>query len=124
MSWRRLWQEIAAFGKNIASVPLSEIRDRLTAYETRILDIVRADPNGPDEGDSQQADADDEQAPLAGDQPSAEPTDTDEQHPGPDGDNRSEGTPGTETQTGPAPATDTGSGTDPGTAETGGTDAH
>ncbi len=40
--------EIAAFGKNIASVPLSEIRDRLTAYETRILDIVESDPHGPD----------------------------------------------------------------------------
>ena len=35
-----LWQEIAAFGTHITEVPLSEIRARLTAYETQILAII------------------------------------------------------------------------------------
>ncbi len=38
-----LWKEIAEFGAGIATVPLSEIRDRLTAYEAQILEIVEAD---------------------------------------------------------------------------------
>ncbi len=38
-----LWQQIADFAANIATVPLNEIRDRLTAYETQILDIIEAD---------------------------------------------------------------------------------
>jgi putative peptide zinc metalloprotease protein len=38
-----LWREIAAFGTNIATVPLNEIRDRLTEFEGRILDIIEAD---------------------------------------------------------------------------------
>ncbi len=36
-----LWQEIAAFGANIVQVPLNEIRDRLTAFEAQILEIVK-----------------------------------------------------------------------------------
>jgi putative peptide zinc metalloprotease protein len=35
-----LWQEIASFGTHITEVPLSEIRSRLTAYETQILQII------------------------------------------------------------------------------------
>jgi putative peptide zinc metalloprotease protein len=38
-----LWKEIAAFGANIATVPLDEIQERLTAYETEILDIIESD---------------------------------------------------------------------------------
>ena len=38
-----LWREIAAFGTNIATVPLNEIRDRLTEFESKILDIIEAD---------------------------------------------------------------------------------
>ena len=38
-----LWREIAAFGTNIATVPLNEIRDRLTEFEGQILDIIEAD---------------------------------------------------------------------------------
>jgi putative peptide zinc metalloprotease protein len=39
-----LWKEIAAFGDSIQSVPLSELQDRLTAFERRILAIVQRDP--------------------------------------------------------------------------------
>ncbi|MEO5710733.1 MAG: hypothetical protein ABIQ59_13025 [Nocardioidaceae bacterium] len=36
-----LWQQIADFGTHITEVPLSEIRDRLTAYEQQILQSSR-----------------------------------------------------------------------------------
>ena len=36
----RLWEEIAAFGANIADVPLSEIQARLNAFEDQILQII------------------------------------------------------------------------------------
>jgi putative peptide zinc metalloprotease protein len=36
----RLWNEIAAFGANIADVPLSEIQDRLNAHEEQILAVI------------------------------------------------------------------------------------
>lgn len=39
----RLWQEILAFGTAIGSTPLSQIQDRLTAYEQQIIDILEAD---------------------------------------------------------------------------------
>jgi putative peptide zinc metalloprotease protein len=47
-----LWQQIAEFGTHITEVPLSEIRDRLTAYEQQILAIIEKeqgplDPNAP-----------------------------------------------------------------------------
>ncbi len=51
-----LWQEIASFGTHITEVPLSEIRSRLTAYETQIVAIIEK-----------------EQGPLAG-TPTAAPT--------------------------------------------------
>ena len=35
-----LWKQIAAYGANIASVPLDEIQGQLTEYENQILDIV------------------------------------------------------------------------------------
>jgi len=38
-----LWAQIADFGAHITDVPLSEIQDRLTAYEKQILDIIAAD---------------------------------------------------------------------------------
>jgi putative peptide zinc metalloprotease protein len=40
-----LWKEISAFGASIRDVPLSELQDRLTAYERRILAIVQQDPS-------------------------------------------------------------------------------
>lgn len=40
-----LWAEIAAYGRNIQDVPLSEIQARLSDYKDRITAIVMADPN-------------------------------------------------------------------------------
>jgi putative peptide zinc metalloprotease protein len=39
-----LWKEISAFGAAIQGVPLSELQERLTEYERRILAIVQKDP--------------------------------------------------------------------------------
>ncbi len=38
-----IWAELQAFGEQIEDVPLAELRDRLTEFEARILDVVRAD---------------------------------------------------------------------------------
>ncbi|WP_461172372.1 M50 family metallopeptidase [Arthrobacter sp. Z1-9] len=40
-----LWAEIAAYGRNIQNVPLSEIRGRLAAFKEQITAIVQADPS-------------------------------------------------------------------------------
>ncbi len=52
-----LWQQIAEFGTHITEVPLSEIKDRLTAYEQQILDVIEK-----------------EQGPLTPDDPAATPS--------------------------------------------------
>ena len=39
----RLWQEIAAYGANIADVPLSEIQARLNDFEEQIMQIIEKD---------------------------------------------------------------------------------
>lgn len=39
-----LWEEIAAFGRNIHNVPLSEIQAALASYKEQIVAIIRADP--------------------------------------------------------------------------------
>jgi putative peptide zinc metalloprotease protein len=52
-----LWQQIAEFGTHITEVPLSEIKDRLTAYEKQILDVIEK-----------------EQGPLTPDNPAATPS--------------------------------------------------
>jgi putative peptide zinc metalloprotease protein len=36
-----IWAELRAFGERIEDVPLAELRDRLTEFEVRILDVVR-----------------------------------------------------------------------------------
>jgi putative peptide zinc metalloprotease protein len=38
-----IWAELQAFGVQIEGVPLAELRDRLTDFEARILDVVRPD---------------------------------------------------------------------------------
>ena len=38
-----VWAELRAFGEQIEGVPLSELRDRLTEFEERILAVVRED---------------------------------------------------------------------------------
>jgi putative peptide zinc metalloprotease protein len=40
-----LWAEIAAYGRNIQNVPLSEIQSRLEAYKEQITAIIKADPS-------------------------------------------------------------------------------
>ncbi|MFH5821425.1 hypothetical protein [Georgenia sp. AZ-5] len=41
---QELWREIQAFGASVEGMPLSELQARLTAYEERILEIIREDP--------------------------------------------------------------------------------
>jgi putative peptide zinc metalloprotease protein len=41
----RLWVEIAEFGNSIRDRPLSELAKALEGYKSRILEILRADPN-------------------------------------------------------------------------------
>jgi putative peptide zinc metalloprotease protein len=60
-----LWEEIRAFGESIEGVALSELQSRLTDYERRILDIIRADPSAAPVGDSE-APADEPSASPAG----------------------------------------------------------
>jgi len=38
-----VWADLQEFGKHIEDVPLAELRDRLTEFEARILDVVRPD---------------------------------------------------------------------------------
>jgi putative peptide zinc metalloprotease protein len=38
-----VWADLQAFGEQIEGVPLAELRDRLTEFEARILDVVRPD---------------------------------------------------------------------------------
>ena len=38
-----IWAELQEFGQQIEGVPLAELRDRLSDFETRILDVVRPD---------------------------------------------------------------------------------
>ena len=40
-----LWQEIAAYGKDLRNQPLSEIQGRLSAYKEQIMAVIKADPS-------------------------------------------------------------------------------
>ena len=100
-----LWREIAAFGANIATVPLNEIRDRLTEFEGKILDIIEADQASRNDDsatteDDDKIDAGDADLPGQGTQPDD----------------------GTEPSTEPDQAADSGEGSAPedGAADTGG----
>ncbi len=111
-----LWQEIAKFGADIASVPLNEIQDRLSAYESQIMDIIRSDDNAPATDDPVQADdPDNATLPSEGASPSTEPTGTTEDEADTAGSaGESDGETGSDTGTdqGDATGTDTGTGTD------------
>ena len=110
-----LWEEIAEFGTDIATVPLGEIRDRLTAYEQQILDIIEADESAREAGEDAQTAGEEE--PGGGSTPGADPEAEetgDAADPAP--------TPGSEPTSSEPGADDggsTGSGTDPGAPETG-----
>jgi putative peptide zinc metalloprotease protein len=41
-----VWKDLQAFGAHIQDVPLAELRDRLTEFEARILDVVRPAATG------------------------------------------------------------------------------
>jgi putative peptide zinc metalloprotease protein len=62
----KLWRQIAAFGANIADVPLSEIRDRLTAFEKQVVDVIESE-QGPLTDGTDQSSAE----PSAGTSPSS-----------------------------------------------------
>jgi putative peptide zinc metalloprotease protein len=47
-----LWQEIAAYGKDLRNRPLSEIQDRLSAYKDQIMAVIKADPSATPAGSS------------------------------------------------------------------------
>ena len=40
-----LWQEIAAYGKDLRNRPLSEIQGRLSAFKEQIMAVIKADPS-------------------------------------------------------------------------------
>ncbi len=103
-----LWQEIAEFGTHITEVPLSEIRDRLTAYEQQILQVIEkeqgplapGDPAATPSGDSTTAvESSDGASPSAGTTGPAEPTDAASPTAGSTGD------PGTTARAAQAPGT-------------------
>jgi putative peptide zinc metalloprotease protein len=41
-----IWEELQAFGERIEDVPLAELRDRLTDFEGRLLDVVQQSATG------------------------------------------------------------------------------
>lgn len=47
-----LWQEIAAYGKDLRNQPLSEIQGRLSAYRDQIMALIKADPSATPAGSS------------------------------------------------------------------------
>jgi putative peptide zinc metalloprotease protein len=108
-----LWQEIAKFGANIATIPLGEIRDRLSAYESQIMDIIGSDDNAPAQEDPVQAgDPDNATVPSDGASPSAEPTETADNGAGPAEETGGGTGSGPGTDQDDSTGTDTGTGTD------------
>ena len=81
-----IWAELAEFGEQIEEVPLDELRDRLTAYEARILEVVRADA---EVAGADPAEATDPAEPTADDpavdDPTADPSDGSAPSAGPTG---------------------------------------
>ena len=81
-----IWAELAEFGEQIEDVPLDELRDRLTAYEARILEVVRADA---EVAGADPAEATDPAEPTADDpavdDPAADPSDGSAPSAGPTG---------------------------------------
>jgi putative peptide zinc metalloprotease protein len=59
-----VWEELRAFGEQIEGVPLAELRDRLTAFEQQILDVVRADTAPADGSDAADPTGADPQGPA------------------------------------------------------------
>jgi putative peptide zinc metalloprotease protein len=53
-----IWADLQAFGTQIEDVPLSELRDRLTGFESRILDVVQQNAGEPAGGTGTESDVD------------------------------------------------------------------
>jgi putative peptide zinc metalloprotease protein len=53
-----IWADLRAFGEQIQDVPLSELRDRLTEFESRILDVVQQNAGEPVDGSTTETDSD------------------------------------------------------------------
>jgi len=95
-----LWQQIAAYGADLRSVPLDQVRAQLTEFERQILDVVARDIGAaPATGSTASATA---TAPSASDAPSAAPTAT----PAPAGTSATPSTSDTTTPTGSPSPTD------------------
>ncbi len=71
----RLWEEIAAFGAGITDVPLSEIQDRLSDFERKILAVIEKEQGDP------AATPDATPTPTGGPTPSPTPTATSSEAP-------------------------------------------
>jgi putative peptide zinc metalloprotease protein len=65
-----LWAEIAAFARNIATVPLAELQAALEGYQEQIKDIIREDPA------AQEALLRDGQETEPGQEPSSDPSES------------------------------------------------
>ena len=63
-----LWAELQAFADDVPGMPLAEIQDRLTAYEARIVEVVRDSGEPAEVGTSTTTDAGGEDAPADGDE--------------------------------------------------------
>jgi putative peptide zinc metalloprotease protein len=53
-----IWEELRRFGEQIEDVPLAELRDRLTEFEARILDVVQEHGEGAEEPSVEAGDPD------------------------------------------------------------------
>jgi putative peptide zinc metalloprotease protein len=53
-----IWEELRQFGEQIEGVPLAELRDRLTEFEARILDVVQEHAEEPEEAPAEAGGAD------------------------------------------------------------------
>ncbi|SKB96793.1 putative peptide zinc metalloprotease protein [Arthrobacter sp. 49Tsu3.1M3] len=103
-----LWQEIAAYGKDLRNQPLSEIQGRLSAYKEQIMAVIKADPSATPAGSAGTA-------PTPGATPGATSGATSGATPG--------ATPGAGTAATPGATSGATSGADPGSTQAPGTGA-
>ena len=100
-----IWADLQAFGERIEGVPLAELRDRLTEFENRILDVVQQESAGsPAEADGPASETTTDDGTADGDPASSTGTDADGTTVDGDGSTGSTGT-ATPTGTSTAPST-------------------
>jgi putative peptide zinc metalloprotease protein len=66
-----IWAELQEFGEQIEGVPLAELRERLTEFESRILTVVREDATGTPGGGAGSVGADPTGSPTSGGSPTS-----------------------------------------------------